>query len=164
VPSATATPAPSSPYPADVPLTGHNVKKGEKPPLYPTAATRTKTQKAANVFAAFYMQTIDWAYATTNPSYMAHYSGPGCGLCNGLATGIGKTAAAKHWYLGGRLTIRSSVATQIAPVTAPADYCSIVTADITSTSAVDKTGKVFNGQGALTDQAFKLCGKQLSRG
>ena len=157
--SVSASPTPSArPYPADVPLTGHNVKPGEKPPLYPAAA-RARTQAGANAFAEFYMRTLDWAYATTNPAYMKHYIGPSCGLCNGLATGISKTAALKHWYLGGRLTIHRATATPIGPVTAPADYCSTIIVDITATSVVDKTGKVFNGQGALRNQSFKLCVK-----
>jgi hypothetical protein len=164
-PAATSTPPPSPsptpsarPYPADVPLTGHNLKPGEKPPLYPAAA-RARTQDGANAFAEFFMRTLDWAYATTNPSYMKHYSGPSCGLCSGLATGISKTAAQKHWYLGGRLTIHPATGTPVGPVTAPADYCSTVIVDITATSVVDKTGAVFNGQGALTKQSFKLCMK-----
>jgi hypothetical protein len=152
------SPTTSSPYPADVPLTGHNVKAGEKPPLLPEAA-QEKTQAGANAFGEFFMLTLDWAYATTNPSYMRHYFAPGCGLCNGIATGIHKTALNSHWYLGGRLTITSSETTRIAPVTAPADFCSVVTVSITATSVVDKTSKVFNGQGALVDQPFKLCEK-----
>ena len=144
------------PYPGDVPLTGHNVKPGEKPPLYPAAA-RARTQDGANAFAEFYMRTLDWAYATTNPSYMKHYTGPSCGLCTGLATGISKTAAAKHWYLGGRLTVHPATATPIGPVTAPADFCSAVTIDETAFSTVDRTGKVFTGDGAHTGDGLKLC-------
>jgi hypothetical protein len=164
VPTSSAPPVSASPtssprpYPADVPLTGHNVKPGEKPPLYPAAA-RARTQDGANAFAEFYMRTLDWAYATTNPSYLKHYTGPSCGLCTGLATGISKTAAEHHWYLGGRLTVHPATATPIGPVTAPADFCSAVVVDITATSVVDKTGKIFNGQGALTKQSFKLCAK-----
>ena len=87
-------------YPADVPLTGHNVRPGEKPPVYPAAA-RAHSQDGANAFAEFFMKTLDWAYATTNPSYMKHYYGPTCGLCSGIAAGIAKTAAEHHWYEGG---------------------------------------------------------------
>jgi uncharacterized protein DUF6318 len=161
--SASVSPSPTArPYPVDVPLTGHNVKPGEKPPLYPAAA-RAKTQAGANAFAEFYMRTLDWAYATTNPSYMKHYTGPSCGLCTGLATGISKTAALKHWYLGGRLTIHPATATPIGPVTAPADYCSIVNVDITAQSVVDRTGAVFNGEGAHPNLRWKLCAKSSSK-
>ena len=155
-------PTPSArPYPADVPLTGHNVKPGEKPPVYPAAA-RARTQEGANAFAEFYMRTLDWAYATTNPSYMKHYTGPSCGLCTGLATGISKTAAERHWYLGGRLTIHPATATPIGPVTAPADYCSMVKFDVTAFSTVDRTGKIFTGDGAHMGDRIKLCAKKLT--
>src|SRR6185437_7591149 len=46
--SHSASPAPG--YPADVPLTGHNVKPGEKPPVYPAAA-KVRSQAGANAFA-----------------------------------------------------------------------------------------------------------------
>jgi hypothetical protein len=152
-----ASPTPTAqPYPADVPLTGHNVKPGEKPPLYPAAA-RARTQAGANAFAEFFMRTLDWAYATTNPSYMKHYTGPSCGLCTGLATGISKTAAQRHWYLGGRLTVHPATATPIGPVTAPADYCSIVTVDSTAQSVVDRTGTVFNDEAAHPNLRWKVC-------
>jgi hypothetical protein len=164
VPPTSASPKPTArPYPADVPLTGHNVKPGEKPPLYPAAA-RARTQDGANAFAEFYMRTLDWAYATTNPSYMKHYTGPSCGQCLGLARGISRTAADHHWYLGGRLTIYPANQATISPVTAPADYCSKVKVDITATSVVDKTGKVFNGDGAYSGDVFKLCEKGTTSG
>jgi hypothetical protein len=157
--STSAKPTPSArPYPADVPLTGHNVKPGEKPPLYPAAA-RARTQEGANAFAEFFMRTLDWAYATTNPSYMKHYSGPSCGLCHGLATGISKTAAKKHWYLGGRFTLHPATSTTVAPVTAPADFCARINLDTTAGSVVDRTGKVFSGDGAYKNLKVKICAK-----
>ena len=155
--SASANPIPTDQaYPADVPLTGHNLKPGEKPPLYPAAA-RARTQEGANAFAEFFMRTLDWAYATTNPSYLMHYSGPSCGLCNDLATEIRNTAAVRHWYLGGRLTIRPATATPLGPVTAPADFCSTVSVDRTAHSVVDRAGTVFTEEAAHPDFRWKLC-------
>jgi Family of unknown function (DUF6318) len=159
-----STTAPSSPkptptasaYPADVPLTGHNVKPGERPPRYPATAD-ARTQAGANAFAEFFMRTLDWAYATTNPSYMKHYYGPTCGLCDGIAKTISKTASIKHWYLGGRLTLQRATATSIAPVTAPADFCSIERLSESAFSTVDKTGKVYTGDGAHAGDRVKLC-------
>jgi hypothetical protein len=165
--SAASTAAPTSapvspvaPYPADVPLTGHNVKPGEKPPLYPAAA-KLRSQAGANAFAEFFMRTLDWAYATTNPSYMKHYYATSCGLCSGIASGISKTAQQDHWYLGGRLNIRSTAPLSIGDITAPVDFCSQPAVDITATAVVDKSAKVFSGQGALTGQTFKVCSKML---
>ena len=149
---------PSSPvgYPADVPLTGHNVRPGEKPPVYPAAA-RAHTQDGANAFAEFFLRTWDWAYATTNPSYMKHYFGSTCGLCTGIATGVSKTAAEHHHYEGGRFVIHSVKATPIAPVTAPAQYCSTANIDASAQSIVDGNGKVINGEPPHSNVAFKLC-------
>jgi len=155
--SSAAVPASPSPvYPADVPLTGHNVRPGEKPPIYPAAAS-ARTQAGANAFAEFFMKTLDWAYATTNPSYMKHYYGPTCGQCSGLATGIAKTATAGHSYEGGRITETSVVPTSIEPVTAPAEYCSVVTVNVSTTSVVDAKGNVANGSAAARGLRFKLC-------
>jgi len=161
VSSVPVTPTSSPAYPADVPLTGHNVRPGEKPPVYPAAA-QARTQAGANAFAEFFMKTLDWAYATTNPSYMKHYSGASCGLCNGLAVGITKTAARHLWYEGGRFSIHRASSTVIAPVTAPADFCSLVSLDVTAESVIDSTGKIYNGDGAYSDLRFKLCAKGTS--
>jgi hypothetical protein len=139
-----------------VPLTGHNVRPGERPPLYPATAS-ARTQAGANAFAEFFMRTLDWAYATTNPSYMKHYYGPTCGLCDGIATGIAKTAADHHWYLGGRLKIVKAVSTPIGAVKAPADSCSEVTVAVTAQSVVDQSGKIYNGAGANGHLGWKLC-------
>ena len=157
--SVSASPSTSAAYPADVPLTGHNVRPGERPPVYPAAA-KAHTQDGANAFAEFFMRTLDWAYATTNPSYMKHYYGPTCGLCSGIATGIAKTAAEQEWYEGGRLRIRSSRNASIGEVTAPAGFCTTVIVDIGTSSVTDRSGKIFTGQGALSNQAFKLCEEQ----
>ena len=143
-------------YPADVPLTGHNVRPGEKPPVYPAAA-KQHSQAGANAFAEFFLRTWDWAYATTNPSYMQHYFGSTCGLCTGVATGINKTAAERHWFLGGRLTVHPVVAAAIAPVTAPAEFCSRGTIDETAYSTVDARGKVYSGDGAHRGDRIKIC-------
>lgn len=156
--SPTPSPSASASYPADVPLTGHNVKPGEKPPVYPVAAN-VKSQAGANAFAEFFMKTLDWAYATTNPAYMKHYYASSCGLCSGIATGITKTAAASHWYEGGRLTVRSATSTAIAPVTASADFCSSIVVDGTAQTVVDKTDKIFTGEAAHANVPFKLCVK-----
>ncbi|MEO6700962.1 MAG: DUF6318 family protein [Jatrophihabitantaceae bacterium] len=152
----TPTPTPTSPYPADVPLTGHNVKPGEKPPTYPDAA-KARSQAGANAFAEFFMRTLDWAYATTNPSYMKHYYAPSCGQCSGLASGISKTATDHHWYMGGRLTVHDATGTARGSVTADADYCFQLVIDITATSVVDKNGHILNGDGAYSGNRFKLC-------
>jgi hypothetical protein len=149
-------------YPADVPLTGHNVKPGEMPPLYPAAA-KLRSQAGANAFAEFFMRTLDWMYATTNPAYPKHYFAASCGLCSGLTTGMAKTAALHHYYEGGRFTVHPASGTQIAPVTAPADYCAFIKVDTTAESVVDKTGRIFSGDGAYSNLNFKLCASFMNQ-
>lgn len=161
--SGSGSPSSSTPpavpgVPADVPRTGHNVRPGEQPPVYPVAAL-ARTQAGANAFAVFFMQTLDWAYATTNPSYMKHYYGPTCGLCDGLATGISKTAVAKHFYEGGRFALKSVLSSPIGSTTAPADYCSILTYQIPAQTVVDSSGNIVNGSGADASVRFRTCEK-----
>jgi hypothetical protein len=162
-PAVPSVPPPATDYPADVPLTGHNVRPGEKPPVYPAEA-RARTEAGANAFAAFFIRTMDWAYATTNPSYMRHYSGASCGLCAGLETGIDKTAALKNWYEGGRLTVISSISTPIGGVLASADHCSLVAFDLQASTIVDKSGKIYNAAGAYRAIRGKLCEKYVAHG
>jgi hypothetical protein len=161
--SVLVTPSASLVYPADVPLTGHNVRPGEKPPVYPAAA-RPRTQDGANAFVEFFLRTWDWAYATTNPSYMRHYFGPSCGLCSGIATGISKTASELHHYEGGRFLIHSVQATPIEPVIAPADFCTKAYIDASAQSIVDGKGNVVNGEPSHSNVAFKLCTQSAASG
>jgi hypothetical protein len=134
------------------------VKKGEKRPLYPAAA-KAKTQEGANAFARFYIQTLDWGYATTSAAYMNHYYEASCGVCKSFADSFMRTSAAKHFYLGFRITVEPAEPAQIAPVTAPADFCSQVTMDHTAGSAVDVRGNAINGGGAEQRVRLKLCAK-----
>ncbi len=165
-PSRPATPVTSASaqagYPADVPLTGPNVRPGETPPVYPAAA-RARTQAGANAFAGFFMATLDWAYATTNPSYMKHYYASSCGLCAGLATGIAKTAAEGDFYRGGRLIVYPATKSEVAPVTAPAQFCSLVAVDTQATQVVDRHGEVLNSDRAYTGDRYKVCVLNASR-
>jgi len=134
---------------------------GEKPPVYPEAA-RADTQANANAFAEFFIQTWDWAYATTNPSYMNHYYVESCGLCQGLADGIDKTAAEGYWYTGGRLQITAVVGSPIAPVTAPADYCSILTVSGTAQAVLSGDNATVTSAPAKDGLRWKLCMKNTA--
>jgi len=156
VSSASVSPSVSVGYPADVPLTGHNVRAGERPPVYPAAA-RVHSQAGANAFAEFFLLTWDWAYATTNPSYMRHYFGSTCGLCSGIASGIAKTAAENHRYEGGRFVVHSVRDTPIGPVTAPVDFCAAAYVDASAQTVVDHDGKIVNGEPPHSNVGFKLC-------
>ena len=59
-PSGSAAPT----VPADVPTTGPNLlHPGERPPVMPALATQ-HTPEGAVAFAKFFIQTIDWGFAT----------------------------------------------------------------------------------------------------
>ena len=74
-------PRPTTPtIPADVPRTGANTRPGEKPPLMPLEATQ-HTARGAQAFAAFFVKTIDWGYATVSGAYMRHYFATTCMSC-----------------------------------------------------------------------------------
>jgi hypothetical protein len=68
-----------------------------------------------------------------------------------------RTASIKHWYLGGRLTLQRASTTPVGPVTAPAEFCSIERISESAFSTVDKTGKVYTGDGAHAGDRVKLC-------
>ena len=59
-------------------------------------------------------------------------------------------------------SLNAATATAIAPVTAKADYCSKVIVDEAAETVVDKTGHIFNGDGAHSMDQIKLC--QVSEG
>jgi hypothetical protein len=101
-------PHPASPtVPADVPTTGPNLlKAGEQPPVMPLEASQ-HTPAGAIAFAKFFIQTIDWGFATTSGAYMRHYFLSSCIECASHADSLDKTRKAGEHYLGSRFAIRS---------------------------------------------------------
>lgn len=94
--------------PKDVPTTGPNIAyKGEKPPVMPVAATK-HTAEGAKAFAEFYLQTIDWGYATTSSAYMRHYFVKTCDVCLYMADDLDNTRAKRLHYLGDRFKLTGS--------------------------------------------------------
>ena len=100
--SPTAKPPPRPTVPPDVPRTGPNIRKGEKPPVLPVAATR-HTADGAKAFAAFFIKTIDWGYATTSSAYMRHYFQPTCVTCRNFATLFDDSRRHRQHFIGGRI-------------------------------------------------------------
>ncbi len=70
----------------------------------PTAATK-HTADGARAFAKFFIQTIDWGYATTSSTYMRRYYQPSCTQCRVTRLALDNAQRDKQHYLGGRLTI-----------------------------------------------------------
>jgi hypothetical protein len=142
-------PQPTQPtVPADVPTTGPNLRKpGERPPVMPLEATQ-HTQDGAVAFAKFFIQTIDWAYATTSTTYMRHYFQPGCVTCKSIQAGIDDAAAKHRHFQGDRITVTG--VRSVRPDRAHSGEVSLLLAfDVTSFQVLDASGQFVDGAPAL---------------
>jgi hypothetical protein len=136
-------PRPSTPaVPADVPTTGPNTRAGEKPPVMPLEATQ-HTARGAKAFAAFFIQTIDWGYATTSSAYMRHYFEQSCVQCRNAAMVLDNARRMHDHYVGGRITIR-----QLGPIGAGgpnrSEYTARLRLDIDSVEVLTSSGHAKN--------------------
>ena len=152
--SASTPPAPvGTEVPADVPTTGPNLlHKGERPPVMPALATE-HTPAGAVAFAKFFIQTIDWGFATTSGAYPRHYYGKSCIECASHADGIDNTRKAGDYYVGGRFMV--TAASEVAH-SQSADVSVVVTFDLTSAEVLDAKGTFVNG-----DRAYRGLKRQL---
>jgi hypothetical protein len=130
----------STTVPADVATTGANVTRaGERPPVAPALAT-IHSSAGGVAFAEFFIQTIDWGYATTSSAYMKHYYQASCDECSDDASGIDEGAKARHRFIGDRLiNIRAELVNGGDPQTY--DLAVKTTFDVTAFEEVDKVGK-----------------------
>jgi hypothetical protein len=99
---------PSSPSPSASrtgPLTtGPNVRPGEKPPVYPSAA-RSRNQIGAFAFAGYYYKALDWSIATNDDALIRAIAGPGCPSCRLASEAVAKLRARNEIELGGRIVV-----------------------------------------------------------
>jgi hypothetical protein len=144
--STTVSPTPATPtpistvIPADVPTTGPNITKaGEAPPVMPLAAT-THSVAGGLAFATFFIQTIDWGYATTSSTYMRHYFRPSCVSCASAADALDH-ANRNHWHFIGNQFL--SPTSKGVPVDDGriADFSARVTFNLTAGESLDQAGK-----------------------
>lgn len=131
-------PGPASPtVPADVPSTGPNLRSpGEQPPVMPLEATQ-HTPAGALAFAKFFIQTIDWGFATTSGAYMRHYYAPSCVECRSHADGLDNTRTAGERYLGSRFTLTGARSTGVGKQSA--DASALLAFDISSAAVLDSS-------------------------
>ena len=87
-----------------VATTGPNVRPGEKPPVLSDAA-RMDSPGGMLAFAEYWINTLDWGYATTNSDLARRSASPACAECNRLESIIDHAAAAGHHFKGGRIVI-----------------------------------------------------------
>jgi Family of unknown function (DUF6318) len=141
-----ATPSPvATTVPADVPTTGPNITKaGEKPPLMASWA-QEDSPRGAIAFATFFIKTIDWAFATTNGSYMRHYFEYSCTSCRSVADGVDRSRKAGIRYIGDRFSNIGGTVTSMNPE-ANADVSVLLVFDTTGAESVDSKGKAVDAE------------------
>jgi hypothetical protein len=146
VPPTPTVPTPvSTTVPADVPTTGPNITKaGEAPPVMPVAAT-LHSGPGGVAFAKFFIQTMDWAFATTNGSYMRHYYLYSCTTCRSVADGVDRSRAAGIRYIGDRSSGLSG-AISTADSKRSSDLTVRVSFNVTAGESVDLNGKAVQAE------------------
>jgi hypothetical protein len=150
IPSPTSTLAVQT-VPADVPTTGPNMRRGEKPPVMPQSATG-HTGAGAQAFAVFFVRTIDWGFATLSGAYIRHVSGGGCVGCRSFADGMDRDRRLGHQYIGGRLTVRHGRLLRYRESSATV----AVRFDQTSYEEVDRTRRFVSADGAHTGERLAV--------
>jgi hypothetical protein len=112
----------------------------------PLAATK-HTPAGAAAFAKFFIQTIDWAYATTSTTYMRHYFQHSCVACLSTADAVDQAKRAGHHFDGDRFRIR-----QVVPASPRgAELSAMVHFDVESAEVVTASGAFVNGLPAYPD-------------
>lgn len=140
--SAVSKPRSSPRVPADVPTTGLNVTSDqERPPVMPIAATQ-HTAAGAKAFARFFVQTIDWGYATTSSAYMRHYYNDSCRFCRDIRTEVDEARVKRHHYIGDRFNVKGVGVVRVANQK-ESDRVIAIRADVSASSSVDAAGKIF---------------------
>jgi len=93
-------------------------------------------------FAKFFIQTLDWGYATTSSTYVRHYYEATCFECESDAQGVDEAEQKQHRFVGDRflnITVRQIPSTGKHEGTA--DLAVKAVFDITGTDVVDAAGK-----------------------
>ncbi|MCW2525702.1 MAG: hypothetical protein JWM76_562 [Pseudonocardiales bacterium] len=70
----------------------------------PILATK-HTPEGAVAFAAFFIRTVDWGYASSDPAYMNHYFQESCIQCVNYRTFLTSAKTKDAYYRGSRATI-----------------------------------------------------------
>lgn len=104
----------------------------------PVEATK-HTIAGARAFAKFFLQTIDWGYATTSSTYMRRYFQPSCDQCRVTRLSLDNAIRDDQHYVGGRLSItKVGHPAQAGPN--QADHSVPVVLNISAGELVDRSG------------------------
>ena len=100
--SVTATPTPTGPK-----TTGAGVRPGEKPPVL-DAIAKEHSRIGAHEFAVYYIKSLSWSTATSDPFLLKSISAPGCTSCELDIANLVKLEADRGYLKSGRLSIDSA--------------------------------------------------------
>ncbi|PZS16155.1 MAG: hypothetical protein DLM57_10960 [Pseudonocardiales bacterium] len=141
----TGSPAPSTPT---IATTGPNVHPGEKPPVLPPALV-VNLPVGADAFARYWIQALDWGYATTDSTLAKSLFAPSCtGCARFLRNFIDLIRQQHQHYRGGRIAVTG---TELMPTDHHAGSTEIV--DVT----VQQGGlKVISASGAVIESAPQI--------
>jgi hypothetical protein len=152
----TYSPPSYSTAPASTPpiTTGPNVRPGEKPPTFPQSLQKN-FPSAAGAFATYWMQTIDWGYATVDSSLARTAFSPVCTDCTRFMKIFDEARAKGVQFHGGRMAISKWM---IEPndhhngATAVID----VTVSIGALRAIDRSGHVVESDPAQPRVTYRI--------
>ena len=124
--------------------TGPNVRPGEKPPTVPAQA-KTNTDLGAELYARYWMQSLDWGYATTDSSLAKAAFSPACTGCTKFMQQFDGTRANAQHFRGGRIHVLDTSLQ-------PNDHHNQAIAVYDLTSSQDAL-EVLTGSGKVVDSA-----------
>jgi hypothetical protein len=80
----------------------------------PVLATQHSAAGAV-AFAKFFIQTIDWGFATTSSAYMDHYFSPQCESCRSFSEALQDAHRKQETFVGGRFTLLGAARAEADP-------------------------------------------------
>jgi hypothetical protein len=135
--------------------TGANVRPGEKPPTL-SPVGKTNTPIGADLFARYWIRTLDWGYATTDSSLAKVIFAASCTDCARFIDGNFDDTSAKGWHFrGGRVAILESSA-QSNDGRHGATSVVDVTISVGALETLDRAGHVVKRAPAIARSTYRI--------
>jgi len=135
--------------------TGPNVRPGEKPPTFPASLNRN-LPAGADAFARYWMQTLDWGYATTDSSLAKAAFAASCTDCARFVKGNFDDTRAEGWHFrGGRVGFLESTLQQ-PDHHANATSLDDVTVTVGALETLDRAGHVQSRAPAIPHITYRI--------
>jgi hypothetical protein len=119
-PGATALPSDTSAPPATTATTNPPpppppTGTGGAPVPTPAPAAAQRSDTGAKAFGVFYVELLDYTYATRDVAPLRQASDPACKLCTGIANDVGKYQQPGYTWQGGRISLKDLTISQPNP-------------------------------------------------